>query len=385
MNPGAENPWPLPLTNINTLRQEPNFYALALTLVPGIGPIHAKNLISYCGGIEEIFRTKKSALRKIPGVGDMAVDAIMQQSVFQRAEEECAFMTMHGIQGIAYTDAAYPRRLKNCIDAPVLLFFRGNADLNAARVLGIVGTRNATSYGKQFCEDMAEACREADVLIVSGLAYGIDIAAHRASLKRNIPTVGVLGHGLDRLYPPVHREIAGKMQECGGLLTEFMSKTKPDKQNFPRRNRIVAGMIDGLLVVETSVDGGAVITALLADSYNRDVMAVPGRVDAPYSVGCNYLIKTHKAVLVENPDDVLDFMQWKENSVKARPAQRELFIEFSPEEKLVVELLRDSGESGIDALSAGLPLTPSTLASALLTLEFQGVIASLPGKRYKLL
>lgn len=319
---------------------------------------------------------------RVPGIGENTAAAIVHHDVFERAEAELKFTETKNIQILPYWDAAYPFRLRACTDAPVLLYYAGNADLNADRVMGIVGTRNASDYGKQIVDELIETLQEEHVLIVSGLAYGIDIAAHKACLKKNIQTIGVVGHGLDRIYPYAHKEVAKKMIQNGGLLTEFMSETLPDRQNFPKRNRIVAGMIDVLVVVETALDGGALITAMLADGYNKDVVAYPGNIHHKYSQGCHHLIKTNRAALVENGNDILDFLNWSKKETKSNP-QRELFIELSPEEKLIYDALAKS-ELGIDELTIAVQLSPSVLAGCLLNLEFQGLIASLPGKRFKL-
>ncbi|MBC8172411.1 MAG: DNA-protecting protein DprA [Chitinophagales bacterium] len=360
------------------------YYTLALTLVPGIGPVNAKSLISYCGSAEKIFKTSTKKLTSVPGIGESTAAAIVNHDIFRIADEEMQFIEKKKITCLTYWDENYPHRLKNCLDSPILLFYKGNADLNADKVIGIVGTRNATDYGKNICEQVIEGLKEHHILMISGLAYGIDIAAHKACVRKNVATVGVVGHGLDRIYPGAHKETAKKMIDNGGILTEFISNTQPDRQNFPKRNRIVAGMIDALIVVETAEDGGAVITAALANTYNRDVLAFPGDIKNKYSTGCHYLIKTNRAQLIENADDVLTVMNWKEKEMKPKK-QRELFIEFSPEERLIYNALKENIELAIDELSSKVPLSPSMLASNLLNLEFQNVITVLPGKRYKLI
>lgn len=359
------------------------YHLLALSLIPGIGPVNAKNLISYCGSAEKVFSASQNKLKNIPGIGMVTAAAIANHDTFQRAEEELLFIEKKNITCLTYWDEAYPQRLKNCIDAPLILFYAGNANLNNERCVGIVGTRNATEYGKAVCEKLVEELKQFQILMISGLAYGIDVAAHKACIKHDIATVGVVGHGLDRIYPATHKETAHKMQENGGLLTEFLSKTLPDRQNFPRRNRIVAGMVDALVVVETANDGGAVLTAAIADSYNRDVFAIPGDVDNKYSKGCNFLIKTEKARLIENANDVTEAMGWQTKNIKPK-AQRELFIEFTEDEKKIYHALKENGELAIDELTVKVSLTPGTLAGNLLNLEFQNVIQVLPGKRYKL-
>lgn len=365
------------------MNKENLFHLVALSLVPGIGPVNAKSLIGYCGSASNIFKTKKHALLKIPGIGDATAASILEHTVFKRAEQEMEYIEKHQITCLPYLDEGYPQRLRHCIDAPIILFYKGNADLNQEKVIGVVGTRNCTEYGKQICEQLVEDLKDENLLVVSGLAYGIDIATHKACVKKNVATVGVMAHGLDRMYPQAHKEIAKKMVNHGGLLTEFMSNTNPDRQNFPRRNRIVAGMIDALVVVETAENGGAIITALLADSYNRDVMAFPGNIHNTFSKGCNSLIKSNRAALIESANDLLEIMQWKTKEAP-KATQRSLFIELEPEEQLLIDIIKDKQEIGIDDISFISQLTPSILAGHLLNLEFKGIIAALPGKQYRM-
>ncbi|MFN0275948.1 MAG: DNA-processing protein DprA [Chitinophagales bacterium] len=365
------------------MEQNHLYYALALSLVPGIGPVNAKNLISYCGSPEKVFKTPQKKLLHIPGIGNATAAAIANHDIFWRVDEEIQFIEKKKIKCLTFWDSTYPQRLKNCQDAPLVLFYSGNAELNTEHCVGIVGTRNATDYGKKICEELIEDLQQYNILMISGLAYGIDIAAHKACVKKNVPTVGVVAHGLDRIYPAVHKETAKKMMENGGILTEFMSNALPDKQNFPKRNRIVAGMVDALVVVETAEDGGATITAAIANTYNRDVFAFPGDVKSKYSKGCHFLIKSEKARLIDSADDLAGFMEWKIKEVKPKQ-QRELFIDFSKEEKMIYDALKETGELAIDELSSKVSLTPSILAGNLLNLEFQNVIQALPGKRYRL-
>ena len=279
-------------------------YQIGLTLLPGVGDVLGKKLVAYCGGVEEVFRQSRKSLEKIPGIGVKLVDSIVNQKVLFRAEEEIRFIEKYNITPLFYLDKKYPARLKNCDDGPIMLFFKGNADMNVARVVSMVGTRKATDYGKSVCEKIIEDLKAYGILVISGLAYGIDTCAHRAALEQNLMTVAVLGHGLDMIYPYLNRHLAEKMVDQGGLLTEFMSKTKPDRENFPRRNRIIAGLADATIVIEAAKTGGALITAEIANSYSRDVFSVPGRIGDPWSEGCNSLIKTNKAALVQRAADV---------------------------------------------------------------------------------
>ena len=358
-------------------------YQIGLTLVPGIGDVNGKKLVLRFGSAEAVFKAPARDLLAIPGIGPAVVKNIQNQKALIRAEQEIRFLEKHGIQPLFFQDDGFPQRLLNCYDHPLLLYYKGKADLNHKRVIAFVGTRRATGYGREQCRELIEGLREKEVLVVSGLAYGIDGCAHRTSVEMEIPTVGVLGHGLDRIYPAPHRKLAEEMlQKGGGLLTEFLSKTNPDRENFPKRNRIVAGMADAVVVVESDKKGGALITAELANSYNRDVFAVPGRLSDRFSTGCNFLIKTNKAALVQSAGDIGDIMGWEDRKIPDG-RQTSLFVELSDTEKTLYELLAEAGTLSIDKLTIQSGLAPSTVSAALLSLEFNGLVRSLPGKLYK--
>ena len=361
-------------------------YKIAITLVNDVGDITAKRLISYCGGVEAVFKEKKTGLLKIPGIGQVVVRALENKTVFNRAEQEMKFIEKEKITPLFYLDKNYPKRLLHCEDSPVLLYTKGDADLNNQKVLGIVGTREATDYGKQITEKIAQGLSEYNVLIVSGLAYGVDIAAHKAALKNNLPTAGVLAHGLDRIYPSAHRSVAKSMCENGMLITECLSGTIPDRENFPKRNRIVAGMVDALLVVESGRKGGSLITAEIAHSYNRDVFAVPGKSGDEFSTGCNWLIKTNKATLVESYEDILFQTGWIEDKIKTtkKEIQRTLFVDLNEDEKVLVNILNTKEIIALDDLCLDAKIPVSKASSTLLNLEFKGIVKSLPGKSYRL-
>lgn len=360
-------------------------YQIALTLVPNIGNVHAKSLVNMYGDAQSVFKAKKKDLENMEGIGTVRAASIKAFDNFESSEEEIAFIEKYKITALFITDKNYPQRLLNCYDSPVLLFYRGTADLNTSKIISIVGTRSNSDYGKNICEKLIEDLINENIVVVSGLAFGIDTIAHKAALKNKLQTVGVLAHGLDRIYPNQNKSLAKQMVEHGGLLTEFLSNTNPDKQNFPKRNRIVAGMCDAVIVIETGKKGGSLITAELGNNYNKDVFAIPGRIGDTKSEGCNYLIKNNKAALINGADDLLEMMNWKPVEKKASKKQRELFIELSPDEKKVVDILNQQESIHIDELYFKTGLSSSAVAAALLMLEMQGVVASLPGKIYKLL
>lgn len=360
---------------------------ITLSLLPGIGPVLARNLVSYCGSVEEIFRKKKSQLERIPGIGAERAEFILRHSLFSEAEREVAFIRKHKITPLFYLDADYPSRLKNCDDAPVILFYKGSQNLNVPHAIAVVGTRHITSYGKEMTDQIIEGLVKYETLIVSGMAYGVDIAAHKSAIKNQLPTVAVTAHGLDRIYPSLHKSTAEKMVHHGGILTEYLSGTNPDRENFPARNRIVAGMTDATLVIESATRGGALITAEFANSYNRDVFAVPGRVTDTYSQGCHQLIRQNKAILVESAQDIAQAMNWdlEEDDKKKKPqTQLILFQDLQPEERKLVEALKQKGQFAIDSLSLEVQMPVSKVSGMLLSLEFAGLVRSLPGKVYEL-
>ena len=360
-------------------------YKIALSIIPGIGGILARNIVAYVGSVEGVFSESIKSLQKIPGIGEINAHRIKDKSVLTKAEKELHFVTKNEIEVLFYTDKDFPRRLKTCVDAPIILYTRGNLDLNEDRIVSIVGTRNASSYGKQVCEELIQKFSERryKVLIVSGLAYGIDIQAHKSALKYNVPTVGVVGHGLDKMYPSLHAETAKNMLKEGGLVTDFPSGTKIDPSNFIRRNRIIAGLADATVVVESASKGGALITAEIASSYNRDVFAFPGRAGDQFSKGCNQLIRNSGANLIEGIDDLEYFMGWEQTTKKA-VVQSSLFVELTGDEEKIVNLLRENGELFIDQISSELTLPVSRVSAILLSLEFKNVLLALPGKMYKL-
>lgn len=360
-------------------------YKIAISLIPGIGPLTARNLIAYVGSVEGVFQEKEKNLMKIPGIGEVNAQRVVRQDVLEQAHREVEFIQKNRIRTFFYLDNDYPNRLKNCSDSPIILYFKGNADLNQQRIISVVGTRNATNYGKEICDELIRNLSERNypVVVISGLAYGIDVQAHKACLKYDIPTIAVFAHGLDKIYPSLHAPIAARMIENGGLITDFVSGINIDRQNFLRRNRIIAGLADATVVVESAEKGGALVTADIANSYNRDVFAFPGRTNDLYSKGCNKLIRFNEAALVENLTDIERIMNW-DIKTKPNPAiQTALFIELTPEEQKLANLLK-TGERFIDEITIETQFPMSKVSALLLGLEFKGIIVSLPGKMYRL-
>ena len=361
--------------------EENLIYQLALIRVPGVGAVTARNLFSYCGSAQEVFKAKKKDLLRVPGVGIQTADLIRKSSFLKEAEMEMDFLRKNDIQALFYTDKAFPQRLRQQHDCPIILFSKGNADLNHHRMVSIIGTRAATAVGRAICEEIIEGLLPYGVQVVSGLAYGIDVIAHRKCIGLGISTIGVMGSGLASIYPADHAAVARKMCENGALLSEYCSDTKARAEHFPMRNRIVAGMCDALLVVETAGKGGSMITADLAFGYNKDIFAVPGRVRDKYSEGCNRLIKTDKARLAESAADLAYYMRWDEPT-GGRAVQQQLFTTLEPDEKKLLEHIAASEQISIDELARISHFTPGELATLLLSLEFKGAISALPGKRY---
>ncbi len=354
---------------------------VALHFVPGVGDILLKQLVSYCGSAEQVFKQSRGRLLKIPGIGEITAEAIHHGKAFDQAEQEFRKAEREETAIILFTDKAYPVRLKSIDDAPSLLYVKGNINLNHRKTIAIVGTRQATSYGKEQVERIIEELTPHGPVIISGLAYGIDIHAHKQALKHGLNTLGVLGSGLDVMYPASHKETAMRMTNQGGLITENHFGTQPDAHNFPARNRIIAGLCDALIVVEAAAKGGALITAEIANSYNKDVFAIPGNIGSIFSEGCNKLIKINKASLLMSVKDLEYIMNWNVGSEKPNT---QLSLDLEPDEQAVLNVLQQKNiPIMIDELSAQTGLAQGLLASLLLTLEFKNAVISLPGKMYK--
>lgn len=365
-------------------------YEVAMGLLPGIGNQLTRLLISYCGSAKQVFLAPPGKLLKIPGIGQFAVNNLKNTAVLKQAEAIVQQAEKEETQLLFYTHKAYPDRLKQIADAPTLLYYKGTASLNHPKIISIVGTRKCTNYGKNITEQIVQDLAKHHVMVLSGLAYGIDVAAHRAAVQAGLPTIGVMASGLDIIYPAVHRKIAEKMLENGGLLSENTFGTKPDAPRFPARNRIIAGMADATIIVEAAVKSGTLITAEIAHSYNKDVMAVPGPINEPVSEGCNYLIKTNKAAIYTQAKDLEELLNWDLetngiNYIGTSKKDKYKPEDFTPEEFRVVQILQDLKDEHIDNISWKSQLPISQIASVLLGLEFKGVLKALPGKKYQLI
>jgi DNA processing protein len=360
-------------------------YKIALGMIPGVGDITARRLVSHTGSVEAVFKESYRSLTRIPGIGDSLAAAIAGHEYLPDAEREAEFVVKNNIKVFFYLDDDYPMRLRHCEDSPVTFYFRGKADLDCQMILSVVGTRHATVRGRELCQGIIAGLARnfPDLHIVSGLAYGIDIAAHRAALSAGLPTVAVLGHGLKTLYPSVHAGVAREMIHHGGLITDFSSSTLPERNNFIRRNRIIAGISDATLIIESGIKGGALITADIAASYNRDVMAVPGRPGDEWSAGCNALIRCNKASLVENSADIEYLLGWRPAAL-ASPAQPALFNMMTDNEIRIFETLKKEGAMTIDMLARSVDMPVYRLSTTLLQMELAGMISPFPGNVYKL-
>jgi DNA processing protein len=362
-------------------------HLIALTFLKGVGDVLARHLLQHFGSAAEVFKARRSCLEKVPGIGLYTAEQIdaTRPGALERAEKELSFTEKNRIRLYAITENDYPHRLRECQDAPVVFYYKGSADPDAAKIISIVGTRRISDYGRKLTESLIGdlSAMFPDLIIVSGLAYGVDVCAHRSALKNNLPTLGVLAHGLDRIYPAVHRNIAvGMIEAGGGLLTDFASGTNPDRENFPRRNRLVAGLSDATIVVESAEKGGSLITADIAFSYGREVYTFPGRVTDPFSAGCNRLIRTNKAGLITSAKDLTRSL-YGETGAKTHPVQYTIGFPERPDHP-IIRLLAEKGAFQINELSSEMNLPVHKLSSMLFELELEGHIKSLPGGIYKL-
>ena len=364
------------------MSDEELYHILALLKVDGVGDIIAKKLISHFGSAQEVFKSNVSKLFSIDGIGSVMLKNLKDKLVFLKAEQELKFIKDNNINTSYYLDENYPEKLKHCIDGPVLLFTSGNINLKNKKIISIVGTRQITSYGTEFCKKLIADLAPLDPIIVSGFAYGVDIVAHQAAMEHNLQTIGVVAHGLNQVYPKTHKKYVAKIEENGGFITEFWSTSQPEKENFVKRNRIVAGISEATIVIESAEKGGSLITATMANDYNRDVFAVPGRTSDKYSHGCNNLIKTQKANLLTSAADLVYILNW-EIEKPTKSIQKQMFVTLDVDEQKVYDFLQKNGKELMDliALECGFPIY--RISGLLLNMELKGLIRPLPGKLFE--
>lgn len=359
-------------------------HTLALLKVEGIGDVVAKKLIKHCGSSSAVFQSSKKSLVAIDGIGEFLYKNLQEKSVFQLAEKELRFIEKEHISYSFFEDANYPERLKHCIDGPTILFQSGTIDLQNKRVINIVGTRQITPYGIEFTKKLISDLSLLNPIIVSGFAYGVDIVAHQAAMQNNLQSIGVLAHGLNQIYPKTHKKYVSQMEQNGGFMTEFWSTSNPDRENFIKRNRIVAGMCEATIVIESAEKGGSLITATIANDYNRDVFAVPGRITDKFSQGCNNLIKTQRAHLLNSAADLIYILNWDITSKKeSKPIQKQLFVSLTEDEQKIYNYLVNKENELMDRIALNCDFPIFKISSLLLNMELKGVIRPLPGKLFE--
>lgn len=360
-------------------------HLLALLKIEGVGDIVAKRLLNHCKSAENIFKSKASQLESIDGIGKILIKNLKNKAVFDLAQVELNYIKDNNIKVLFYQDDDYPNRLKHCVDGPILLFTSGNIDFNNRKIISIVGTREITSYGTEFCKKLIEDLAPLNPIIVSGFAYGVDIVAHKAAMDNNLQTIGVIAHGLNQVYPKVHKKYVAKMEGNGGFLTEFWSNSNPEKENFVKRNRIVAGISEATIVIESAEKGGSLITANLANDYNRDVFAVPGRTSDKFSQGCNNLIKTQKAHLLTSAADLIYILNWEITSQARndKAVQKQLFVSLENDEQKIYDYLQKNGKQLLDVMAIDCDFPVFRISTILLNMELKGVVRPLPGKLFE--
>lgn len=367
------------------MNQTELLHILALTRVEGIGDVVAKKLINHCGSAENVFNAKPNYLKSIDGIGDNLIKKLKDKTVFEKAEKELRFIENEKIKALFYLNENYPERLKHCVDGPIMLFASGTVNLDTRKVISIVGTREITSYGTAFCKAMVEDLAVFNPTIVSGFAYGVDIVAHQAAMDHGLQTIGVLAHGLNQIYPKTHKKYVAKIEENGGFLTEFWSTSNPEKENFVKRNRIVAGISEATIVIESAEKGGSLITAMIANDYNRDVFAVPGRTTDKFSQGCINLIKTQRANLMTSAADLIYILNWEIASQNRndKVVQKQLFISLDNDEQKIYDYLQKTGKQVLDIIALECDFPIFRISTLLLNMELKGVIRPLPGKLFE--
>ncbi|WP_456378624.1 DNA-processing protein DprA [Lutibacter sp.] len=363
--------------------EEELLYVLALQRVKGIGDINAKKLISHCGSAKNVLTEKRKTLEKINGIGSITLKNLLDSTNLKEAEKELKYIQKNAIETFYFTEKKYPKRLKHCVDAPILFFKEGNFQLENQPIISIVGTRKITSYGRDFCEKLISDLKEYNPIIVSGFAYGVDICAHKAALKNNLETIGVLAHGFEEVYPKSHKKYVSEINKNGGFITDFWHNDKLIRENFLKRNRIVAGISEATIIIESADKGGSLVTADIANSYSRDVFAVPGRNTDTYSKGCNDLIKYNKAAILTSAKDVVAMLNWELEPKQPKVIQKQLFVELTDIEQLIYNFLLENGKELLDLISLNCKLPIHQTTTILFNLEMKGVVKPLPGKLFE--
>ena len=363
--------------------EEDLLYVLALQRAKGIGDINAKKLLAHCGSAKEVLKEKRRNIEKIFGFGKLSIQYLFDPANLREAEEELKYIQENTIETLYFTDNIYPERLKHCIDGPILLFKEGNIDLNLGPIISIVGTRQITSYGRDFCEKLIADLTAYNPIIVSGFAYGVDICAQKSAIKNSLQTIGVLAHGFEEVYPKIHKKYISEIHKNGGFLTEFWHNDQPQRENFLKRNRIVAGISEATIIIESAEKGGSLVTADIANSYSRDVFAVPGRSTDLFSKGCNDLIKNNKAAILTSAKDLIDMLNWESPLNVKKTIQKQLFVELTENEQMLYDFLAQNGKELIDLISLNCKLPIHQTTSLLFNLEMKGMVKPLPGKLYE--
>ena len=360
-------------------------YMLALQRVPNLGDTSAKKLLQFVGSAEGIFNEKKSNLLKIDGIGSLKLRELHANVLLDAAEKEIEFIEANSISFSFFKDESYPDKLKHCLDGPILIFHRGTINLQNRKILSIVGTRNVTTYGISFCEKLIEELAPTNPIIVSGFAYGVDITTHRAAINQGLQTIGCLAHGLNQIYPKVHKKYIKQVEQNGGFISEFWSDDAFDRTNFLKRNRIIAGMSEATIVIESAEKGGSLVTADIANSYNREVFAVPGRTTDSQSQGCNDLIKTQQARLLTSAADIIYLLGWSLDDITPKPVQKQLFVVLSDEEEIIFEYLKEREKELLDSIALNCKMPTYKVSTLLLSMELKGVVRPLPGKLFQII
>jgi len=363
--------------------EEDLLYVLALQHVKSIGDINAKKLISHCGTAKNVFKEKRNLLEKINGIGTFTIRHLSDANNLKDAEIELKYIQKNKIKTSYFLEHNYPEKLKHCVDGPILIFKKGNIEIEKPPIISIVGTRKITSYGRNFCEKLINELKEFNPIIVSGFAYGVDICAHKSAIKNNLQTIGILAHGFEEIYPKTHQKYVNGVLENGGFITDFWHNETPHRENFLKRNRIVAGISDATIIIESAEKGGSLVTADIANSYSRDVFAVPGRSSDKLSVGCNNLIKQNKAAMITSAKDVVELLNWDIKTKSEKIIQKQLFVELDETEQTIIDFLTENGKELLDIIAINCNLPVHKTATVLFDLEMKGVVKPLPGKLFE--